>query len=58
MGSHRLYISIRLLCFEIIPSEETVAGFQWYITQGVNLLLTKVDIEFSILDFHRLDLTD
>ena len=28
---------------------ETVAGFQWYITQGVNLLLTKVDIEFSIL---------
>ena len=49
MGSHRLYISIRLLCFEIIPSEETVAGFQWYITQGVNLLLTKVDIEFSIL---------
>ena len=34
---------------EIIPSEETVAGFQWYITQGVNLLLTKVDIEFSIL---------
>ena len=43
------YISIRLLCFEIIPSEEMVAGFQWYITQGVNLLLTKVDIEFSIL---------
>ena len=44
-----LYINFWLLCLEIIPSEETVAGFQWYITQGVNLLLTKVDIEFSIL---------
>ncbi len=34
MGSHRLYISIRLLCLEIIPSEETVADAMTYYVQA------------------------